>query len=53
MTSPRVYQPAMPVQQALAELAKGAGSQFDPKLIDLFVKLVLDDPVLAGHTIRS
>ncbi len=53
MTSPRVYQPAVPVQQALAELAKGAGNQFDPKLTDLFVKLVLDDPALAGHTIRS
>ncbi len=48
MTSPRVYQPAVSVQQALAELAQGAGNQFDPKLTELFIKLVLDDPALAG-----
>ena len=48
MTSARVYQAAAPAQQALAELAQGAGSQFDPKLTDLFIELVLDDPALAG-----
>jgi two-component system cell cycle response regulator len=53
MTSARVYQAAVPAQRALAELAQGAGSQFDPKLTDLFIKLVLDDPALAGYTVRS
>lgn len=48
MTSPRVYQPAVSSQQALAELAGNAGSQFDPELTDLFIELVLEDPALAG-----
>jgi two-component system cell cycle response regulator len=53
MTSPRVYQPAVSAQQALAELASGAGSQFDPKLTELFIELVLNDPALAGYTVQS
>ena len=53
MTSARVYQSAVSAQQALAELARGAGSQFDPKLTDLFIELVLDDPALVGHRIQS
>lgn len=53
MTSARVYQAAVSAQLALAELRRGAGSQFDPKLTDLFIKLVLDDPALAGYTIQA
>jgi putative nucleotidyltransferase with HDIG domain len=30
MTSPRPYRPPLPLEQALAELRSGAGSQFDP-----------------------
>ena len=36
MTSDRVYRPALPVDVALAELAKGRGTQFDPQIVDLF-----------------
>ncbi len=33
MTSPRSYRVAMPVPQALAELERGRGTQFDPQVI--------------------
>lgn len=36
MTSDRVYRPAMSTADALAELQKGAGSQFDPHIVELF-----------------
>lgn len=35
MTQPRKYREAMPVDRALAELSKGSGSQFDPRLVRL------------------
>jgi HD-GYP domain-containing protein (c-di-GMP phosphodiesterase class II) len=34
MTSDRPYRPALDVDQALAELVAGAGSQFDPRVVD-------------------
>jgi len=34
MTSMRYYRVAMPVPQALAELERGRGTQFDPQVID-------------------
>jgi putative two-component system response regulator len=38
MTSSRPYRPAMPVETALRELDGGRGSQFDPQVVDVFVK---------------
>ena len=35
MTQPRKYRDAMPLKKAVAELCKGAGSQFDPGLVKL------------------
>jgi HD-GYP domain-containing protein (c-di-GMP phosphodiesterase class II) len=37
MTSRRAYRPALSVDQALDELRRCAGSQFDPELADTFV----------------
>ena len=36
LTSNRCYRPAMPLSEALAILVDGRGSQFDPRLLDLF-----------------
>jgi putative nucleotidyltransferase with HDIG domain len=35
MTQPRKYRDALPLEEALGELREGAGSQFDPALVDL------------------
>ncbi|CCO07545.1 sensor domain-containing diguanylate cyclase/phosphohydrolase [Desulforamulus hydrothermalis] len=40
MTSDRPYRRAMPRQAALAELAKGAGEQFDPHLVNVFINMM-------------
>ena len=42
MTSDRPYQKAMPKKRAVAEIHKGAGKQFDPKLVTIFNE-VLDE----------
>ncbi len=34
MTSTRAYRTAMPVEQAIAELERGRGTQFDPRVVD-------------------
>lgn len=39
MTSDRVYRPAMEPQEAIAELRRCAGSQFDPAVVDAFVRV--------------
>ena len=37
MTSVRAYRPALTIEQALVELERCAGSQFDPELAQAFV----------------
>jgi len=37
MTTERPYRPAIPPDEALAEMRRGRGSQFDPRLLDLFM----------------
>jgi diguanylate cyclase (GGDEF)-like protein len=44
MISERPYSRALSHEQALAELVRSRGIQFDPDLVDLFVTLVGDDP---------
>jgi HD-GYP domain-containing protein (c-di-GMP phosphodiesterase class II) len=41
MTSNRPYRAALSLKEAIRELETGAGVQFDPHLIDVFIPLVL------------
>ena len=40
MTSERPYSKALPIEEALEELKRGAGTQFDPKLVDVFLSIM-------------
>jgi HD-GYP domain-containing protein (c-di-GMP phosphodiesterase class II) len=46
MTSDRPYRKAIPFDQACQEIADGAGSQFDPAVVDAFCAIVPDLPGL-------
>lgn len=39
MTSTRAYQPALPVDFAVNEIQRHAGTQFDPSVVDIFLEL--------------
>jgi HD-GYP domain-containing protein (c-di-GMP phosphodiesterase class II) len=43
MTSNRPYQGPISPSQAIQELKKCAGTQFDPELVEIFVGTVLSD----------
>jgi HD-GYP domain-containing protein (c-di-GMP phosphodiesterase class II) len=40
MTSDRPYHPAMPLQKAIEELVKNKNTQFDPDIVDAFIKIL-------------
>ena len=42
MTSARVYRPARPRQDAIAELRRGAGTAYDPRIVDSFITLIAE-----------
>jgi HD-GYP domain-containing protein (c-di-GMP phosphodiesterase class II) len=44
MTSDRPYRSALVLDRALAEIRDGAGTQFDPDVVEVFVDLVEEDP---------
>jgi HD-GYP domain-containing protein (c-di-GMP phosphodiesterase class II) len=39
MTSERPYADALSVEEALEEIKKGAGKQFDPHLVEVFISI--------------
>lgn len=41
MTSKRPYRKAMTVEEAVAELRRCAGTQFDEEVVDVFIEKVL------------
>jgi putative nucleotidyltransferase with HDIG domain len=46
MTSDRSYRKALPVSEAVAELRRGSGSQFDPRVVDALLATV--EPAVAA-----
>jgi putative nucleotidyltransferase with HDIG domain len=40
MTATRPYRPALPAGEALAELQLGAGGQFDPRVVEVFCRVL-------------
>jgi len=40
MTSKRPYRSAYPVERAIEELRKNAGTQFDGKVVEAFLKIL-------------
>lgn len=53
MTSHRPYRRALSIEQAVQELIKNSGSQFDPKLVDIFLQVLEEDPVFARSGIDA
>ncbi len=52
MTNDRVYRPAMPEAEARAELMRFAGAQFDPEIVETFMKL-LEDEDRSGESLTA
>ena len=48
MTSDRPHQPALEPEQALAELQRGAGTQFDPRVVEAFAQELAAPAALAA-----
>jgi HD-GYP domain-containing protein (c-di-GMP phosphodiesterase class II) len=43
MTTNRPYRPAMPLPDALAELQRNRGTQFDPRVVDALIKVLAEE----------
>jgi HD-GYP domain-containing protein (c-di-GMP phosphodiesterase class II) len=41
MTSNRVYQKSIEIEEAITKLKKNAGTQFDPQVVSLFLKTII------------
>ena len=45
MTARRPYKKALSVSYAVSELQKSRGTQFDPKLVDVFIRLINEEKI--------
>jgi putative nucleotidyltransferase with HDIG domain len=48
MTTTRTYRDALPIGEALAEMRRGAGAQFDPRVVEVLLDRVLDAPSVSA-----
>ena len=46
LSSPRVYKEAFPLDKALAIISEGAGTQFDPKCVEVFMDSIPEIKVI-------
>ena len=53
LSSKRVYKPALSVEEALSLIREGAGTQFDPKCVEVFVESVPEIKVVIGKYNRG
>lgn len=49
MTSPRPYRPALSIKEAIEEVRRGAGTQFDSKVVHAFLSTIYADKNLPGQ----
>jgi HD-GYP domain-containing protein (c-di-GMP phosphodiesterase class II) len=47
MTTDRPYRKALPPEEALRRLGEAAGSQFDPRVVDVCLRVLADAPAPA------
>ncbi|MEX0800394.1 MAG: PAS domain S-box protein [Dehalococcoidia bacterium] len=53
MTTDRPYRKAMPIEHAIGELTRNKGSQFDPRIVDAFLKIIEGSGVYEPHSHES
>ncbi len=53
MTSTRPYRPAMDAEQAATEVARGAGTQFDPDMAHAFLSALRDGRIPLPESVRQ
>lgn len=53
MTSDRPYRRALAQDEALKELVRGAGTSFDPEVVDAFVQIPLEDLALIRRQVED
>ncbi len=52
MTTDRPYRKGLSLEQAIYELSKNKGKQFDPSLVDVFLEMI-DDGILSRLTLEN
>ncbi len=53
MTSDRPYRPAMHDDEAIAELTRMKGRQFDPDIVDAFIKAYNDGKIISQEVLKA